>query len=161
MPSPQWLLDNPKITAYIPRELHVKLQEYCETSEHRTESQAIGAILREYFSPTEPPSAIASPAGKKLLKAIEQYAAVVGHGPPPQGQNGRGDRSDWLTVGEAFAVARSRGFTKSIKTFRRAIAMHPLTPELQALGLQLDWVWRQTQNPKDNTCRWLKFDEGG
>jgi hypothetical protein len=47
MPTKKWFEENPKVTAYISRELHRKLEEYMAERSLKKISQAITAILEE------------------------------------------------------------------------------------------------------------------
>ncbi len=72
------------------------------------------------------------------------------------------DSKTWLTVGEAFDIAASRGFVKSKRTFQRfisdALATQVMPSELKKVGLIANWQARRAANPKDNSVRWLRFD---
>lgn len=71
--------------------------------------------------------------------------------------------TSWLTVGEAFLIAAERGFAKSKRTFQRlisdALAATVMPPDLKQVGLIANWQARQTANPKDNSVRWLRFED--
>lgn len=69
---------------------------------------------------------------------------------------------EWLTTGEAYFVAVSRGLEKSRVRFgvwlRDAFENGKLTPELEKIGLVADFDTRRKANPKDNSVRWLRFE---
>jgi hypothetical protein len=70
---------------------------------------------------------------------------------------------EWLTTGEAYQIALSRGLEKSRGTFRRMLADLLVTgimpPELERLGLIAYLDVRKRANPKDNSVRWLRFEK--
>jgi len=71
--------------------------------------------------------------------------------------------SEWFVAGEAYRIASSRGLEKSQVTFRRwladLIATGRMPPELERLGLVADLDTRRKANPKDNSVRWLRFED--
>lgn len=93
------------------------------------------------------PKAIASP----LIEAVKDSPSFAS-------QSG-----EWLVTGEAYRIASSRGLGKSQGTFRRwladLIATSRMPPELEKLGLVADLDTRRSANPKDNSVRWLRFEE--
>lgn len=50
MPTKQWFEENPKVTAYISKELHQKLETFMAEEGYKKVSQAITAILEERLS---------------------------------------------------------------------------------------------------------------
>ncbi len=59
MPSPQWFEDNPKVSAYIPKELHDALEAWMREKQIKKVSQALTKILEIHLGRVEEPLAIA------------------------------------------------------------------------------------------------------
>ncbi len=49
MPTNEWFQDNPKVSAYLPKELHQRLEGWMESKGIKKVSQAITQILEEYL----------------------------------------------------------------------------------------------------------------
>lgn len=71
------------------------------------------------------------------------------------------DVGQLLTTGEAYELVKSKGFDKSIGTFRRALAealqSGTLSESLTQYGLSANFDTRKAANPKDNSTKWLFF----
>lgn len=52
MPTNQWFQENPKVSAYIPKALHQRLEEWMEHKGVKKVSQAITQILEEHLGVT-------------------------------------------------------------------------------------------------------------
>ncbi len=59
MPSPQWFEDNPKVSAYIPKELHDVLETWMREKQIKKVSQALTKILEIHLGLTDELPAIA------------------------------------------------------------------------------------------------------
>ncbi|NJM68535.1 MAG: hypothetical protein HC851_24165 [Acaryochloris sp. RU_4_1] len=59
MPSPQWFEDNPKVSAYIPKELHNALETWMREKQIKKVSQALTKILEIHLGFAEESPAIA------------------------------------------------------------------------------------------------------
>jgi hypothetical protein len=90
---------------------------------------------------------------QKVVHSSEAKTPGVDHSSPQLTT----DKQQWLTTGEAHAVAGRLGYRKSKTTFRRAIALGTLPAELVQLGLRANWDFRKASNPKDNSVKWLRF----
>lgn len=55
MPTPEWFKENPKVSAYISKDLEERLHSWMATRSIRKESQAITVILEEYLSGVDQP----------------------------------------------------------------------------------------------------------
>lgn len=53
MPSPQWFEDNPKVSAYVPKELHNALETWMKEKQIKKVSQALTKILEIHLGLTE------------------------------------------------------------------------------------------------------------
>jgi len=71
MPTDEWFKENPKVSAYIPKELNEKLLEWMKGGNIKKVSQALTAILEEHLgiAQTEP---ITQPVRDDRLEALEQ-----------------------------------------------------------------------------------------
>lgn len=49
MPTNEWFQENPKVSAYIPKELHHRLEKWMEQQGVKKVSQALTQILEEYL----------------------------------------------------------------------------------------------------------------
>lgn len=49
MPTNQWFQENPKVSAYIPKDLHQQLEDWMEDKGIKKVSQALTLILEEYL----------------------------------------------------------------------------------------------------------------
>ena len=71
------------------------------------------------------------------------------------------DIGQLLTTGEAYEFLKSKGFDKSIGTFRRALAealqSGVLSESMTRYGLSANFDTRKSANPKDNSTKWLFF----
>lgn len=50
MPTPNWFKENPKVSAYISKDLESRLHEWMAQRTIRKESQALTVILEEYLN---------------------------------------------------------------------------------------------------------------
>ena len=71
MPTDEWFKENPKVSAYIPKELNEKLLDWMKGRSIKKVSQALTAILEEYLGVVqiEP---TAQPVRDDRLEALEQ-----------------------------------------------------------------------------------------
>lgn len=53
MPSEEWFRENPKVSAYITRELHQKLESWMEENGVKKVSQALTEILEAFLEPSK------------------------------------------------------------------------------------------------------------
>lgn len=53
MPTNEWFQDNPKVSAYITRDLHKRLEVWMENHGVKKVSQALTQILEEYLEVTQ------------------------------------------------------------------------------------------------------------
>jgi Ribbon-helix-helix protein, copG family len=85
-------------------------------------------------------------------------AAVTTSPPKPK----REPSSGMLGTTEAWEQLKAIGYSKSLPTFRRHLAVAidagELPADLVALGLVADFEIRRSANPKDNSVRWLTVD---
>jgi hypothetical protein len=178
MPTHQWLKDNPKISAHIPQPLHEKLEAFMRDRGLQKTAQAVTLILTEYLSSSQlttqsSPQLTTDESIWELVKQqVERalYNRELVHSSPPQDQkvvHSSDVKSPevvhscplWLTTGEAHATAVRLGYRKSKTTFRRAIALGSIPAELEALGLRANWEFRKASHPKDNSVKWLRFED--
>jgi predicted nuclease with TOPRIM domain len=188
MPTEDWLKQNPKVSAHIPRELQQQLQEFMEQHDIKSNSEALKTILREYFSNRELTTADQTMSKSSQLvdnrlstleSQIEELSQEVSRlAKEPRKRYNRPlvdhskDKSSqlvdnsspltklegWLTTGEAFKVAQSKGYTKTQATLRRQLRGGSVPPELERLGLVANWEVRNQSNLKDNSVKWLRFE---
>jgi Ribbon-helix-helix protein, copG family len=97
--------------------------------------------------------------GRSAERPSPPIAAVVTTSPPkPKREPSPG----MLGTTEAWEQLKAIGYSKSIGTFRRAMAsaieLGKLPSDLMALGLSADFDIRRNSNPKDNSTRWLRVD---
>lgn len=181
MPTNEWFQENPKISAYISKELHQDLEKWMEERGIRKVSQAISQILEEYFkldqsrlNQSNPDETRIEVVEKKVEKLFQMIARLekafpdnksslkvdqIGQVEISSGATISTKTGQALTTGEAYEILRTRGLSKSINTFRRwvsaSIETNSLPEELTQYGLQADFEVRRAANPKDNRVRWL------
>lgn len=77
MPTDEWFKENPKVSAYIPKELNEKLLEWMQSRNVKKVSQALTVILEEYLGvaqkvvQTEPPTDT-QPVEDDRIETLEQ-----------------------------------------------------------------------------------------
>jgi hypothetical protein len=165
MPSKQWLETHPKVQGYLTTETHAKLLQWMRDRHITRISEAVGTILHEYLSGLPVPQISESLEQRlKALEAVLKVDAPVIHQPPPSENkvnhpviHKSKPLSSLLTTGEAYAIAKTKGYDKSPGTFRRSLRLPPILRELERLGLSADWQKRADGNIKDNRLRWLRF----
>jgi len=71
MPTDEWFRENPKVSAYIPKELNEKLSDWMKGRSIKKVSQALTTILEEHLGvvQTKP---ITQPVRDDRLEALEQ-----------------------------------------------------------------------------------------
>jgi TolA-binding protein len=148
-----------------------QLQERIEERIHSAIQKELDVVMgREFREESFPPKSL---VGVQRLKAEneafrQERDNAPALKPPVHSQAGSPPKvqtlstTSWLTVGEAFDIAAERGFAKSKRTFQRfisdAIASTEMPFELKQVGLVADWQIRRAANPKDNSVRWLRFE---
>jgi hypothetical protein len=175
MPSADWLAAHPKVQGYLTKETHTLLLRWMSDRHITRVSEAVGVILHEYLSGSPVPASGSSPS-PPLSKSLEQrLSAVEARLNPPVIQSVIPKNtpvaykvnhsviqcsqlpSGLLTTGEAYAIAKAKGYEKSPTTFRRSLRHPPIPRELERLGLAADWAKRAAGNIKDNRLKWLSF----
>jgi hypothetical protein len=175
MPSQDWLATHPKVQGYLTQETHTLLLQWMSDRHITRVSEAVGVILHEYLSGLPTPANSKSPS-PPLSKSLEQRLSAVEarlnlpvvHSVIPKNTpvaykvnhsviQSNGLPSGLLTTGEAYAIAKAKGYEKSPTTFRRSLRHPPMHRELERLGLVGDWERRSGGNIKDNRLKWLKY----
>jgi hypothetical protein len=175
MPSKDWLKKHPKVQGYLTTETHAQLLQWMSDRHITRISEAVGIILHEYLSdslphaPSSSPTIQISESLEQRLKAVEALLKpkvvdpVIHQPPPPENKVNHPviHKSELLggllTTGEAYAIAKSKGYDKSPGTFRRSLRLPPIPRELERIGLSADWQKRADGNIKDNRLKWLRF----
>ena len=67
MPTPDWFKENPKVSAYISKDLESRLHEWMATRSIRKESQALTVILEEYLS------GVVQPVNQSVDQSSQDY----------------------------------------------------------------------------------------
>lgn len=190
MPSKNWLEKNPKVSAHIPQELYQQLQEFMEQNGIQKNAEALKIILNEYFNSKVDHSEHKSrplvdysvvnqltTLESKIDKISEQIDQIAksdqkAYSSPPVDHSKQKSRSlvvysspltnseGWLTTGEAFNEAKRRGYSKAKGSFGRGLRSGSVPADLERLGLVANWGVRQQANLKDNSVRWLRFEDG-
>jgi hypothetical protein len=175
MPSQDWLATHPKVQGYLTQETHTLLLRWMSDRHITRVSEAVGVILHEHLSGSPVPAGSSSPA-PALSKSLEQrlsavearlnlpviYPAAPKNTPVAYRVNHSVIQSSQLpsgllTTGEAYAIAKAKGYEKSPTTFRRSLRHPPMHRELERLGLVGDWGLRSGGNIKDNRLKWLRY----
>jgi hypothetical protein len=175
MPLKDWLEKHPKVQGYLTQETHAKLLQWMRDRHITRISEAVGTILHEYLSnsPAHPlsnsPPPQISESLEQRLKAVEALLkpkvvnSVIHQKPSSENKVNHSvvhfceSLGGLLTTGEAYAIAKSKGYDKSPGTFRRSLRLPPVPRELERLGLSADWQKRAEGNIKDNRLKWLSF----
>ena len=75
MPTPEWFAENPKISAYVSKEIDDALKAWMEENRVKKVSQALTQILNEYLG-LEAPKGIA-PGNYATLEQLQELVARV------------------------------------------------------------------------------------
>lgn len=170
MPTSKWKEENPKLLCYCPRPLYEQVEALQRDRGLRSISAAAVAIISEYFARQEALSApgFDSPEGRRLLKAIADYAAIpaaprtmVEEIAPharskdysPEALALRAEEG-WLTRKEAYKVLWGLGWRKKIHALSFLLKTE-VPPELAEFGVVIDLDHR-TNSPRGINPRWIK-----
>lgn len=79
MPSEEWFRENPKVSAYITRELHQKLETWMEENGVKKVSQALTEILEAFLEPSKANDQVAALERKfeDRFAALENRIATI------------------------------------------------------------------------------------
>ena len=79
MPSEEWFRENPKVSAYITRELHQKLESWMEENGVKKVSQALTEILEAFLEPSKGDDQLAALERKfeDRFAALENRIATI------------------------------------------------------------------------------------
>lgn len=79
MPSEEWFRENPKVSAYITRELHQKLESWMEENGVKKVSQALTEILEAFLEPSKANDQVAALEQKfeDRFAALENRIATI------------------------------------------------------------------------------------
>lgn len=79
MPSEEWFRENPKVSAYITRELHQKLESWMEKNGVKKVSQALTEILEAFLEPSKADDQLAALERKfeDRFAALENRIATI------------------------------------------------------------------------------------
>lgn len=69
MPSKEWLEDNPKVSAYIPREVYDRLREWMVENKVTKVNKAVAQLLTD--SLMTPPAAVSAEEFRELRDRVE------------------------------------------------------------------------------------------
>jgi predicted DNA-binding protein (UPF0278 family) len=173
MPSEEWKSEHPKVSAYLPKKIYNELKTFMAERGIKTVSQSVETILSEFLGSSlnntfdsETENRIktiekeildikAQLNGNKVDYSSSLKASKVVY--PVAQSSLLSKNGKWLTTGEAHAEMQSRGYTKSIGTFRRSLRGGVIPAALEQIGLEADWSVRNQANQKDNSVRWLRF----
>lgn len=136
MATPQWLQDNPKVLAYVPKDLHNKLCQFKKAHKLKSISEAINLILKSFFElENSLPQSVEVPDSSSQANVLESRIAALEDVVRQLADSVSGIRSDLPTVKQNLLTQGTSKKSDLLLLNSKSLNLHPTTPLAQTAPL--------------------------